>query len=257
MVNALLDAHASEVKGIVLNTVPLHLQSLTSEIVGDLEPILAKNQATLTQEIPTELPRVYGDSKHLQRVLENLLTNAIKHNHPGVNIAFKAEVIEVEKTLTFEGNSQVLTSQNTQLARCIANGISSGGDRPRIGETTQKNQETLTKFNLDGSGKMPRYQGQIGNIGSKLPGVTVKMVRCTVTDNGVGISAKQRESLFELYVHDPNSRQLTGLGLGLYLSKQIIKAHGGEIGVESTPGGGSTFWFSLPAVNSDDRSLPV
>ncbi|MEP6578823.1 MASE1 domain-containing protein [Microcoleus vaginatus GB2-A3] len=257
MVNSLLDAHASEVKGIVLNTVPLHLQSLTSEIVGDLEPILAKNQATLTQEIPTDLPRVYGDSKHLQRVLENLLTNAIKHNHPGVNIAFKAEVIEVEKTLIFEENSQVLTSQNTQLAGCIANRISSGGDRPRIGETTQKNQETLTKFNLDGSGKMPRYQGQIGNIGSKLPGVTVKMVRCTVTDNGVGISAKQRESLFELYVHDPNSRQLTGLGLGLYLSKQIIKAHGGEIGVESTPGGGSTFWFSLPAVNSDDRSLPV
>ncbi|MEG4407301.1 MASE1 domain-containing protein [Microcoleus sp. MON2_D5] len=257
MVNALLDAHASEVKGIVLNTVPLHLQSLTSEIVGDLEPILAKNQATLTQEIPTDLPRVYGDSKHLQRVLENLLTNAIKHNHPGVNIAFKAEVIEVEKTLSFEGNSQVLTSQNTQLAGCIANRISSGGDRPRIGETTQKNQETLAKFNLDGSGKMPRYQGQIGNLGSKLPGVTVKMVRCTVTDNGVGISAKQRESLFELYVHDPNSRQLTGLGLGLYLSKQIIKAHGGEIGVESTPGGGSSFWFSLPAVNSDDRSLPV
>ncbi|MEG4442872.1 hypothetical protein QUB47_09835 [Microcoleus sp. AT9_B5] len=36
--------------------------------------------------------------------------------------------------------------------------------------------------------------------------------------DGVGISDKQRESLFELYVQDPNSRQLTGLGLGLYLS---------------------------------------
>ncbi|MEG4813919.1 MASE1 domain-containing protein [Microcoleus sp. K5-D4] len=257
MVNSLLDAHASEVKGIVLNTVPLHLPSLASAIVADLEPMLAKNQATLTQEIPTDLPQVKADSKHLQRVLENLLTNAIKHNPPGVNITFKAEVIEVETVLTYEENLQPLTSPNNPLARCIANRISAAGDRPRIGETTQKNQETLAKFNLDGSGKMPRYQGQIANIGSKLPGVTVKMVRCTVTDNGVGISAKHRESLFELYVHDPNSRQLTGLGLGLYLSKQIIKAHGGEIGVESTPGGGSTFWFSLPAVNSDDRSLSI
>ncbi|MEG4344134.1 MASE1 domain-containing protein [Microcoleus sp. A003_D6] len=257
MVNALLDAHASEVKGIVLNTVPLHLQSLTSAIVGDLEPMLAKNQATLTQEIPPDLPRVNADSKHLQRVLENLLTNAIKHNHPGVNITLKADVIEVEKTLNFEGNSQMLTSQNTPLARCIANRISAWGDRPGTIDTTQKNQETLAKFNLDGSCQMPRYQGQIGNTGGKLPGVTVKMVRCTVTDNGVGISAKQRESLFELYVQDPNSRQLTGLGLGLYLSKQIIKAHGGEIGVESTPGVGSTFWFSLPALNSDDRSFPI
>ncbi|MEG4487313.1 MASE1 domain-containing protein [Microcoleus sp. D2_18a_B4] len=257
MVNALLDAHASEVKGIVLNTVPLHLPSLASAIVADLEPMLAKNQASLTQDIPADLPQVNADRQHLQRVLENLLTNAIKHNPPGVNITFKSEVIEVETALSYEENSQVLTSPNNPLARCIANGISAAGDRPRMGETTLKNQETLAKFNLDGSCKMPRYQGQIGNIGSKLPGVTVKMVRCTVTDNGVGISAKQRESLFELYVQDPNSRQLTGLGLGLYLSKQIIKAHGGEIGVESTPGGGSTFWFSLPAVNSDDRSSPI
>ncbi|MEG5052250.1 MULTISPECIES: MASE1 domain-containing protein [unclassified Microcoleus] len=257
MVNALLDAHASEVKGIVLNTVPLHLPSLASAIVADLEPILAKNQANLTQDIPADLPQVNADRQHLQRVLENLLTNAIKHNPPGVNITFKAEVIEVETALSYEENSQALRAPNNPLGRCIANRIPAAGDRPRMGESTQKNQETLAKFNLDGSCKMPRYQGQIGNIGSKLPEVTVKMVRCTVTDNGVGISAKQRESLFELYVQDPNSRQLTGLGLGLYLSKQIIKAHGGSIGVESTPGGGSTFWFSLPAVNSDEPSLSI
>ncbi|MEG4285371.1 MASE1 domain-containing protein [Microcoleus sp. A006_D1] len=268
MINSLLDAHASEVKGIVLKTEPLHLQSLTSAIVADLEPMLAKNQATLIQEIPADLPPVNADSKHLQRVLENLLTNAIKHNHPFVNITFKAEVIEVEKALIFEGNSQVFTSQNTLVARCIPNLPSAAGVKRSypVGnraamldtgwelaafahDTTQKNQETRAKFHLDGSCQLPRYQGRIANTGSKLPGVTVKMVRCTVTDNGVGISAKQRESLFELYVQDPNSRQLTGLGLGLYLSKQIIKAHGGFIGVESTPGGGSTFWFSLPAVN--------
>jgi signal transduction histidine kinase/integral membrane sensor domain MASE1 len=248
MVNSLLDAHASEVKGIALNTEPLHLPSLISTIVADLEPMLAKNQATLTQEISADLPRVNADSKHLQRVLENLLTNAIKHNPPGVKITFKAEVIEVEKALIFEGNSQVFASPNTPIARCIPNLPSAGGDRPRMFDTP-KNQETRAKFHLDGSCQLPRYQGQIGNNSSKLPDVTVKMVRCTVTDNGVGISARQRESLFELYVQDPNSRQLTGLGLGLYLSKQIIKAHGGFIGIESTPGGGSTFWFSLPTVS--------
>ncbi|MEG4320861.1 MASE1 domain-containing protein [Microcoleus sp. Aus8_D1] len=248
MVNSLLDAHASEVKGIVLKTEPLHLQSLTSAIVADLEPMLLKNQAILIQEIPANLPPVNADSKHLQRVLENLLTNAIKHNPPGVKITFKAEVIEVEKALIFEGNSQVFASPNTPVARCIPNFPSAADDRTGMFDTP-KNQETRAKFHLDGSYQLPRYQGQIGNNSSKLPEVTVKMVRCTVTDNGVGISAKQRESLFELYVQDPNSRQLTGLGLGLYLSKQIIKAHGGFIGVESTPGGGSTFWFSLPTVS--------
>ena len=257
MVNALLDAHASEVKGIFLHTAPLHFQSLTSAIVANLEPMLAKNQAILTFEIPADLPRVNADSKHLQRVLENLLTNAIKHNHPGVHITLKAEVIEVESALISELNLQFLTSQNTPIARCIPNASDQEGDRPAVLDTARKHQEIRAKFNVDGSCKLPRYQGQIGSTGSKLPRVTVKMVRCTVTDNGVGISAKQRESLFELYVQDPNSRQLTGLGLGLYLSKQIIKAHGGCVGVESTPGGGSTFWFSLPAVNSDDRSSSI
>ena len=257
MVNSLLEAHASEVQGIFLNTVPLDFQSLTSAIVADLEPMLAKNQVTLTFETPADLPRVNADSKHLQRVLENLLTNAIKHNHPGVHITLKAEVIEVESALISEGNSQVLTSQNTPIARCIPNASYQEGDRPSMLDTTDKHQEIRTQFNLDGSCQLPRYQGQIGSIGSKLPRVTVKMVRCTVTDNGVGISAKQQESLFELYVQDPNSRQLTGLGLGLYLSRQIIKAHGGSIGVESTPGSGSTFWFSLPTVNSDDRPSPI
>ncbi len=248
MVNALLDAHDSEVQGISLNTIPLELQSLTSAIVTDLELILAKNQATLTQEIPTDLPRVNADRKHLQRVLENLLTNAIKHNNPGVNITLKAEVIEVE-SLIHEENSQVLISQNTSIARCMPKLSSQEGDRPGMLDTTDKHQEIQAKFHLDGSCQLPRYQGQIGSTGSKLPSVTVKMIRCTVTDNGVGISAKQRESLFELYVQNPHSRQLTGLSLGLYLSRQIIKAHGGEIGVESTPGGGSTFWFSLPAAS--------
>ncbi|MGB3263888.1 MAG: MASE1 domain-containing protein [Microcoleus sp.] len=248
VVNSLLDAHASEVKGIFIHPAPLELQPLTSEIIAGLAPMLAKNQAIFTREIPLNLPLVCADRKHLQRVLENLLTNAIKHNHPGVNITFKAEVIEVEKTLNFEENSQFLTSSNNPIARCIANQIPAAGDRPGMRDTAPKNRETLTELHPESSCQIPPYQAQIGNIGDKLPEATVKMVRCTVTDNGVGISPKQRESLFELYVQDPNSRQLTGLGLGLYLSKQIIKAHGGEIGVESTPGGGSTFWFSLPAV---------
>ncbi|MEG4010777.1 MULTISPECIES: sensor histidine kinase [unclassified Microcoleus] len=248
MVNSLLDAHASEVKGIFIHPEPLELQPLTSAIIADLAPMLAKNQAIFTHKIPLNLPLVCADRKHLQRVLENLLTNAIKHNHPGVNITFKAEVIEFEKTLNFEENSQFLTSSNNPIARCIANQIPAAGDRPGMRDTAQKNRETLTELHPESSCQIPPYQAQIGNIGDKLPEATVKMVRCTVTDNGVGISPKQQESLFELYVQDPNSRQLTGLGLGLYLSKQIIKAHGGEIGVESTPGGGSTFWFSLPAV---------
>ncbi|MEH2197314.1 MAG: ATP-binding protein [Nostoc sp.] len=72
------------------------------------------------------------------------------------------------------------------------------------------------------------------------------MIYCTVSDNGVGISQQQSDRLFELYFRGANTRNSVSLGLGLYLCKQIINAHGGEIGVNSALDAGATFWFTLP-----------
>lgn len=72
-----------------------------------------------------------------------------------------------------------------------------------------------------------------------------KKMLCYVQDNGVGMSKKQCERIFELYTRGENARLMPGLGLGLYVCRQIITAHGGKIGVQSQPGIGSTFWFTL------------
>jgi len=72
-------------------------------------------------------------------------------------------------------------------------------------------------------------------------------VMISVRDLGPGILAEQLPHLFDRhYRADFSGMQYSGLGLGLYISAEIVKRHGGEIGVESTPGLGSTFWFSLP-----------
>lgn len=62
-----------------------------------------------------------------------------------------------------------------------------------------------------------------------------------IVDNGIGIAIEQQARLFELYVKGDRARYMPGLGMGLYLCQQIILAHGGEIGVDSYPGRGSTF----------------
>ena len=69
---------------------------------------------------------------------------------------------------------------------------------------------------------------------------------CVVQDNGQGLSPDQVQRLFEPYTRGTQARYMPGLGLGLYLCKQIITAHGGDIGVVSNPNQGAAFWFTLP-----------
>ena len=90
-------------------------------------------------------------------------------------------------------------------------------------------------------------------IGSKEIVISVAqepgMLKVSVTDNGPGIAPDKIPHLFNRYYRvERNGGQYSGLGLGLYISKEIISKHGGEIGVESEAGKGSTFWFTLPSL---------
>ena len=70
------------------------------------------------------------------------------------------------------------------------------------------------------------------------------------TDNGIGIPAEKTTQIFDrFYRIDEASKHFSGLGIGLFISAEIIKQHGGSIWVESKEGEGSTFYFSLPVVN--------
>lgn len=71
--------------------------------------------------------------------------------------------------------------------------------------------------------------------------------RISVTDKGPGIPPEKLPHVFDRYYRvDHSGIQFSGLGLGLYISAEIIKKHGGQIGVDSLLGSGSTFWFTIP-----------
>ena len=73
------------------------------------------------------------------------------------------------------------------------------------------------------------------------------LAKVSVIDKGIGVEPDKLPHLFERYYRvDPSGVQYSGLGLGLYISSEIIKLHKGEVGVSSDLGQGSSFWFTIP-----------
>ena len=206
LINSLLEVHAGELRGLVLHCDRVDLRAVVEAAAADLEPLMNEAKATFKNLIPDDLPAVNADNTQLRRVFSNLIANALKHNLPGLNLTVSAQVIKAGKLMVHQ----------------------------------KKGKQYIDKLPIT------HAQSPITNPQLSIPNSSSSMIYCTVEDDGAGILPEQCEHLFDLYVRGYQSRHSVGLGLGLYLCRQIIGAHGGEIGVISSPGAGASFWFTLP-----------
>ena len=110
-------------------------------------------------------------------------------------------------------------------------------DRLRVAEVMQNLVSNAIKF----MGDQPKPTVEIGTRGIDTDGMPIIFVR----DNGIGIDPQYHERIFGLFNRlDPG---IEGTGVGLTLVKRIVEIHGGKIWIESEPGKGATFLFTLPA----------
>ena len=116
-------------------------------------------------------------------------------------------------------------------------------DRPLVGAVDRPRLEQVLENLVDNAMKY-------GSAG--VPEIEIAAVddaaQIAVVDHGVGIPEEDRDKIFERFFRASNVQSITdtGLGLGLYICRRIVNAHGGRIWHEPTPGGGSTFRISLP-----------
>ncbi|HVG60068.1 MAG TPA: ATP-binding protein [Hyalangium sp.] len=175
MVEELLESSRLEAGQVELHFEPLDMIHFLEEIIERDVPPDARERLRL--EVAAPVPRIPADAARLERVLVNLLTNALKYSLPGTPVVVRLEREEA-------------------------------------------------------------------------------LMRISVKDQGKGLTPEECERLFTKYYRTSAGKGTSGVGLGLYISRLIIEAHGGHIHVESTPGQGSTFVFTLPFTTPASSMAP-
>jgi len=118
------------------------------------------------------------------------------------------------------------------------------GDPDRIGQILEHIISNAVKFTDSGFVRVEVSSSS----DSFQDGDEFSLIRFDVTDNGIGISPEKQSIIFDKFrqVEDSRTRRWGGTGLGLSISKSLTELMNGTIGVESTPGFGSRFYFSIP-----------
>ena len=171
MIQDLVDAVRLESHQLRLEKQPLYLGAFVGDLLERSETVL--DVCRVRPRIPEGLPPVSADPNRLERILINLLTNALKYSSPESEVVMKAR---------------------------------------RTG----------------------------------------REVTVTVVDRGVGICPEDLPHIFQRFYRARGGRGAEGLGLGLYITKMLVEAHGGRIWAKSEVGKGSSFSFTLPLATAGD-----
>ena len=198
-----------------------------------------------THELDAGLARAYAllqrserNIARLNRIMEDMLdatriqTEALQfHMEQGDLAVVMREVVEEQQLLWPERVIELEAPASLTLAQM---------DVERIGQAITNYLVNALKFSLTDAPVMARVSA------------TADQARVEVSDRGPGIPASEYERIWERFYRSPDiavrSGSRVGLGLGLYLCKTVVERHGGQVGLESVVGQGSTFWFILPGV---------
>jgi signal transduction histidine kinase len=235
-------AESEQVKNELVSNVSHELRTPLASVLGfsalmldrDLPPDERRRYLEVIRTEAHRLAALLNDLLDLQRVEQEALE--LRHEAVDLNDLLAAQVTlysaqSEAHALRFEaaGEPLMIRGDRDRLAQVIGNLLSNG-----------------IKYSPEG-GEVEVGAGRVGDE------VTV-----WVRDRGLGIPKDHQDRIFTKFFRGDvgRARGIAGTGLGLVLARQIVEAHGGEVGFESEEDAGSTFWFRLPAAAESEAAIP-
>ncbi len=248
----------------VVNAEELESRRRDAEAAND-----AKSQflANMSHEIRTPLNGVLGMAQLLERTdldeKQKRYTKTIRTSGAAL-LSLINDVLDISKIEAGLMNLDPVPFDLEELLQEVVESVA--------GIAAQKKLAVQTNKLFSGPGRYLGDNNRIRQILINLAGNAIKfteeggititaektedgLIRFAVTDSGPGIPVEQQKAIFERFVQADGSvtRKHGGTGLGLAISQDLVALMGGHIGVDSVPGEGATFWFTLPLRSADEN----
>jgi signal transduction histidine kinase/DNA-binding response OmpR family regulator len=239
----------AQLKTEFVSTVSHELRTPLTSIRGSLGLVVAGAAGPIPPKARQFLEIAHNNSARLVHLVNDILD--IEKIESG-RMEFRRERIEVGSLIqqAIEANQAYGEQHGVRFVNDAA-GVDAGlevmADMARLQQVMANLMSNAAKFSPAGSSV---------EVSQTMEG---PMVRIAVRDHGGGIPAAFRDRIFQRFAQADSSdqRQKGGTGLGLSITKAIVEHHGGTIGFEDAPGGGTVFWFTLPRLAPRLAPLPL
>jgi len=210
------------------------LRTPLNAIIGFSEVLLQGIFGEVNEKQREYLADVLGSGQHLLSLINDILDlSKIEAGRMDLEVSTFALRDALESGLMIVRNRAA--RHGIQLSTTVASDVGTiEADERKVKQILYNLLSNAVKFTPDG-----------GRVGVSVRAESAD-VRVEVSDTGIGIAGEDQERIFEEFRQVGRERSREGTGLGLTLTKRFVELHGGRIWLESTPGGGSTFGFTLP-----------
>ncbi|HVU47022.1 MAG TPA: response regulator [Terracidiphilus sp.] len=231
---------ASRFKDQFLSTMSHELRTPLNAVLGFSELLTDSRYGPLTERQARYINHINASGKHLLRLINDIL-DLSKIEAGRLQLNLERVHVDVCCAEVCESLQPLVDKNAHQLIQNVAPGLAVNADGTRFKQMLVNLLGNAIKFTPKG-GKIELVARPAGD-----------MVQIEVRDSGPGIPPEEKQRIFEAFHRMRQSDKASeGTGLGLAITRRLVELHGGQLDVESQPGMGSCFHFTLPSVRSSE-----